>query len=577
MPFIPSGTLKDQLGKPIPFREAARTLAPLARALAYAHGEDIIHRDVKPPNILITQSGHPVLTDFGVAKLLEEVDGNTLTGTGMGLGTPEYMAPEQWQGKADARSDQYALGVIFYEMVTGQKPFTADTPIAIMLKQLNEPLPNLRQFSADLPEEVEFSVLKMMAKDPENRYPDMNAVATMLEKLANQQLPIPEHTGYFEEDPDEEDEQTRYDRTSNIERISEIWPEKELGNVEPDVFSDDTIDQVDMGEENPDSEKKRPVDPQSIENSYKVQKSIAKRVGKWMLIVVLIFAFGRMYLELAGILKPIITNQNPKTASVLTENDQVVLLETSIPITTAQTTKTPKNTQTQTQMFTSPPTNQIGSLMVSEKDGMELIYIPEGNFILGDEEINENPYRNKNLNAFWIDRTEITNQQYYKCYDSGVCSRPKDIERFSGSGYNTTEYEIKSSYTFFEHQKNLPVWNVDFEQAEIYCNWAGRRLPTDEEWEKAARGENGNFFVWGNDDNKSIFSTTSYLREVGHFDLDTSYFDVKDLQLNVREWTAEGNIRGGYFSGFHKWDLVEFQEQFKTTNSYIGFRCALSE
>ena len=198
MPYIPSGTLKDKLGKPIHYNQAAQILAPIARALAYAHEEEIIHRDVKPSNVLITRSGDPVLTDFGVAKLLEEVDGNTLTGTGMGLGTPEYMAPEQWQGKADARSDQYALGVIFYEMVTGQKPYTADTPIAIMLKQLNEPLPKLRQFTVDLPKEVEFSVLKMMAKDPENRYSDMNAVATMLEKVAIQQFSIRDQTGYFD-------------------------------------------------------------------------------------------------------------------------------------------------------------------------------------------------------------------------------------------------------------------------------------------------------------------------------------------------------------------------------------------
>ena len=95
MPFYPAGTLKQSLGKPMPPVEAARLLAPVARALAYAHQQGILHRDVKPSNILITGSGEPVLTDFGIAKLLENDSGATLTGTGVGVGTPEYMAPEQ--------------------------------------------------------------------------------------------------------------------------------------------------------------------------------------------------------------------------------------------------------------------------------------------------------------------------------------------------------------------------------------------------------------------------------------------------------------------------------------------------
>jgi len=99
MPYIPSGTLKEKLGKPIPYADAAQILAPIARALAYAHAEDIIHRDVKPSNILITRSGEPVLTDFGIAKILEEVDGNTLTSTGMGLGTPNIWHPNNGLGR----------------------------------------------------------------------------------------------------------------------------------------------------------------------------------------------------------------------------------------------------------------------------------------------------------------------------------------------------------------------------------------------------------------------------------------------------------------------------------------------
>jgi len=188
MPYIPAGTLKEKLGKPIRYTEAAQILVPIARALAYAHAEDIIHRDIKPSNILITRSGEPVLTDFGIAKILEDVDGNTLTTTGMGLGTPEYMAPEQWCGKTFESTDQYALGVMFFEMITENKPFTASTPPEVMLKQATEPLPRPRLFRPDLPENVEYVILKMMDKKADCRYPNMQILSVELEKIARDSL-----------------------------------------------------------------------------------------------------------------------------------------------------------------------------------------------------------------------------------------------------------------------------------------------------------------------------------------------------------------------------------------------------
>ena len=184
MDYLPGGTLKQQLGKPMPWQEAVKLLLPVAEALDYAHSQGIIHRDVKPSNILLTQRGQPMLTDFGIAKLLESEETQTLTGTGAGVGTPEYMAPEQVNARSvDQRADIYSLGVVLYELITGRKPFQADTPMAVMIMQARDPLPRPAQFVRDLPEGVEKMLIKALAKKPEDRYVDMAAFAGALEGL----------------------------------------------------------------------------------------------------------------------------------------------------------------------------------------------------------------------------------------------------------------------------------------------------------------------------------------------------------------------------------------------------------
>jgi len=185
MPYLSGGTLKRMLkGKPIPWQEAVRLLIPIARALDYAHKRGMIHRDVKPSNILITDSGEPMLTDFGVAKIIDEEATMDLTGTSGTVGTPEYMAPEQVTSKSiDARADIYALGVVFYEMVTGRKPYQADTPMAVLFKHTSEPLPRPKNFVLSLPDNVEQILIKVLAKKPEDRYQSAKEFAVSLENL----------------------------------------------------------------------------------------------------------------------------------------------------------------------------------------------------------------------------------------------------------------------------------------------------------------------------------------------------------------------------------------------------------
>jgi serine/threonine protein kinase len=186
MEYIPGGTLKSKMGEPFKVGDAVRLLLPIANALEYAHEHDIIHRDVKPANILLSEKNQPVLSDFGIAKMLEGEEGATLTGTGVGIGTPEYMAPEQCLGETvDKRTDIYALGIVFYELVAGRKPFMANTPMAVVHKQISDPLPRPAQFAPGLPDGVEKVIFKALAKVPDERYISMAEFSAALERLSS--------------------------------------------------------------------------------------------------------------------------------------------------------------------------------------------------------------------------------------------------------------------------------------------------------------------------------------------------------------------------------------------------------
>ncbi|MBW6475047.1 MAG: serine/threonine protein kinase [Anaerolineaceae bacterium] len=214
MAYIPGGTLKAYTGQPVPYQQAIRWLIPVADALGYAHNRGIIHRDVKPSNILFGEEQRILLSDFGIAKVMFSPD-QSLTGTGLGVGTPEYMAPEQWLGRANEATDQYALGVVLYELVTGKKPYTADTPAAIAIQQATEPLRRPRELVHSIPERVEKVIFKVLSKDPHHRYADMGELQKALEKFV-----------YDEEELVPVIHASEFTRTQK-EEAKEIFPEKQ--------------------------------------------------------------------------------------------------------------------------------------------------------------------------------------------------------------------------------------------------------------------------------------------------------------------------------------------------------------
>jgi serine/threonine protein kinase len=188
MEYLRGGTLKSILGRPIPFWEGARLLLPITQALEFAHRHGIVHRDVKPSNLLFSETGDLMLSDFGIAKMLDLGDASRLTSTNMTLGTPDYMAPEQIHSKdVDHRADIYSLGVVLYEMITGRKPFIGKNPMAVLLKSASEPPPAPSLFVAGLPGYVEGALLRALAKKPEERFADMASFAAIMRKMADRQ------------------------------------------------------------------------------------------------------------------------------------------------------------------------------------------------------------------------------------------------------------------------------------------------------------------------------------------------------------------------------------------------------
>jgi serine/threonine-protein kinase len=167
-------------GQRMPLPEVARILKDVLAGLAYAHSEGIIHRDIKPANIMLTKKGQAVLTDFGIAQI---VGSTQYTVSGALMGTLNYMAPEQgFKGQCDNRSDIYSLGIVLYEMLTGYTPFDADTPLAILMKHLNDPLPLPSQLDPSIPPALETVVLRALAKEPDDRFQTAEEMSAALEQ-----------------------------------------------------------------------------------------------------------------------------------------------------------------------------------------------------------------------------------------------------------------------------------------------------------------------------------------------------------------------------------------------------------
>jgi serine/threonine-protein kinase len=195
MPYVEGESLRDRMNreKQLPIDEALQITREVADALATAHSRGVIHRDIKPENILL-EEGHAVVSDFGIARAIGEAGGEKLTQTGLAIGTPAYMSPEQTGGDhdIDGRSDIYSLGCVTYEMLVGEPPVTGPTPQAILARKLSEPTPGIQTVRETVPDAVEEAVLRALAKVPADRFATMREFAdALVAPPSAKQGPIP--------------------------------------------------------------------------------------------------------------------------------------------------------------------------------------------------------------------------------------------------------------------------------------------------------------------------------------------------------------------------------------------------
>jgi serine/threonine-protein kinase len=504
MVYVPGGTLKQKLGQPLPWREAVQLLLPIARALEYVHENNIINRDVKPSNILMTSKGQPMMSDFGLVKLFGEKKGEAttnLTSSGSGIGTPDYMAPEQWVGEATALSDLYSLGVVFYEMITGHRPYIADTPAGILLKQATESLPLPNTYVPDLPRAVESVLLKTLAKEPGNRYPNVTAFIEELENLlAGRQVSA---------------------STIKTEQLREQMTGKMKKPAAPVVSP--------------------------AEKTMVAAKKSFPALWVGLGAVALIAVIGGLIYAFSG------ATAEPTPTASAAALPSATATEVLPAFTFAPPTSTGLPSETPLPSATSLPVEIVDAKNVPMR------LIPAGEFTMGSDdtgELDARPAHTVYVDAFYMDTYEVTNERYDACVYAIECRKPLE----EGSATHTTYF---SNPVFAKY----PAIFVDWKMAKAYCEWRGARLPTEAEWEKAARGTDTRIYPWGNDKPGCLFG--NFVGCVGdttpvdqHAD-GVSMYGIYGLAGNVWEWTSS-------LFGFYPFDAADGREDPKATGERVA-------
>ncbi len=507
MEFLSGRTLAQilQAEGALPPRRVAEITRQLASALDYAHAQGFVHRDIKPSNVIVDDEGHVTLTDFGTVKPAE---GAKLTAPWMSIGTPEYMSPEQISGLTiEPASDIYSLGVVCYEMLSGRVPFSGTTPHVLHAHVYDSP-PSLTKLVAQIPEVVAEVIHHALAKKPEERFASAGEMARAL-TAAVEAAGEPLEAVRGEQDkttiPLSEEPTPHLIRATGFpQRMVDIKAREEA--IRRAIAA----------------ERKRTT-PAAVERPMPlpgVRKGFPKRV-------IAIIGSVLLAVGLLGI---------------------GVIAYRSITMSTKPTPILPSILPTQEPM--------AEATTVWEKDNAVMVRVPAGNFFMGagDSDANadgdEKPMRPVYLDEFWVDKYEVTNAQFAHFLNEEGNQEEDDVTwiKIGGDGSNIIyaggQYRPRSGY------ENYPVTYVSWYGAQSYCQWAGKRLPTEAEWEKAARGTDGRLWPWGNDwgEDKANCRDAGpgHATAVGSYPDGASPYGCMDMAGNVWEWVADRYQRDYY-------------------------------
>jgi serine/threonine protein kinase len=503
MEFLPGRTLAQILKEEtaLTSRRVAEITQQLASALDYAHARGFVHRDIKPSNIMIDDEGHVTLTDFGTVKPAE---GTKLTAPWMSIGTPEYMSPEQIGGLVvKPASDIYSLGIVCYEMLSGQVPFSGAIPHVLHAHVYDSPQP-LTELVTRIPELVAEVIHHALAKKPGDRFANAGEMARALTaavEAAGEPLSETAAAKKKMETVPISEEQTPH-------RIRAISRPRRMVDVEAREEAIRRAIAAEKGRETP-TAVERPTPLPGIRKGFPWRVVI---IGGILLVAGVLVVF-RVY--------------GPQ----------------------ANSTATPDITPTQEPVATKTIT----------VTGTVMVYVPDGEFIMGSSDSdasadNEKPLRSVYLEDFWIDQFEVTNEQFARFLNEEGNQEEDGVswvnveDEGSNIIYEDGQYKSKSGY------EDHPVTYVSWYGAQSYCRWADKRLPTEAEWEKAARGTDGKIWPWGNDWDEDKVKVKVNCKDVGpgHTTAVGSYPDgdspygCMDMAGNAWEWVADW-YQGDYY------------------------------
>lgn len=608
MRYLKGGTLYDLMRRgPLPLQAVLRYLAEIGQALDYAHGLGIVHRDVKPKNVLLDLQANSSIADFGLAKTTAS-SGLTHSGFGM-IGTPHYMSPEQGRGQpTDGRSDLYSLGVMLYEMLTGQLPFDADSAVGMVMKHIHDPIPSVTIANPHLPPVMDEILARALAKDPVDRYQTANelaeAVAHALEISLHYGIPLQSLEGGGILRPSGSPFSRNQALAGDAKETGfRHWLNRRWRDVRDRWAVAQAI----------------------LKSSWRDKRPQTLAVGG---VVVLTMFVLILFAAVNGLANSPATPTTTSAPSTSVTSLPSLLPSTNTPDTPLQVTPT-----------IPLPTMTAGARMVSVTDTMTLIYIPAGNFLLGSAESDTLAHEDERsqfsvyLDAYWIDQTEVTVAQfqdfvtaaeYQTDAERGCCkgryAKPGGDVFAPGTFFvKDASWKLPEGGTVAEALPRQPVVQVSWNDAAAYCQWAGRRLPTESEWDKAARGTEGLIYPWGNDfdggllnfcdkncagnwRDRTVDDGFGRMGNVGTFADGASPYGLLDMSGNVREWvndfydfrgyyryptenptgpaTGETHVmRGGSWLDSADRVRVEARESGvpDSRSDVVGFRCAMSE